>query len=169
MTEAANKDDIRAVLELLAARVPDRHVAIGDAQVVAYAGDLIRFPRTVLFRAAREWAQLNFPAAGEFFAHCQAVARQQMAEDQAAFAAGTLGLTKCPDGCDVGWFDERPTTHVGVMRPCERCKPVEHAMWKHRRAPGHDEDHCRDCIGLRSRPPRVPRWLEDAKAGERAF
>lgn len=165
----ASIDDVRAALDIMSARVPDRHVSIGDAEVSAFYVDLGRFPRAVLFRAAREWGAMHFPSAGELLNHVLDVARATAAEEQAEFAAGTLGLRKCPDGCDNGWFDEAPHQHIGVMRPCERCKPVEHAMWKHRRTPDHDEDHCGDCIGLRSRPPRTPRWLEDAKAGTKAF
>lgn len=155
-------DDVLAALELIAARVPDRHVTPDRVMVAAWSEDLRRHPRTAVLRAALEWSTLTFPSVTEFVEVVVEVARADLLAEQAAVASGTEVPVACPEGCDDGWFDENPTNTLGTVRPCRGCRPIEYAMWLHRTTPGHDPDHCGDCIGLRQRTKVVPRWLTSA-------
>lgn len=156
-------DDVRACLELISARVPDRHITVDDAVVAAYASDLQNFPRQVLFRAGREFSAIHFPGAGELLTHIRETERQMVAEDERDRQVGQLETTTCPNaGCDNGWVTTDGRGH-GVMYPCPACKPIEHAVWRHRSGTGHDEGHCPDCKIIRKHKGKEPEWLADAK------
>jgi hypothetical protein len=156
-------DDVATALELIAARVPDRHVTPDRVMAVSWLADLERFDRSVVLRASREWNGLRFPAVAEFVDWCGSVAQTIAAEEARALSSGELVTTACAGGCDEGWVWASTAGH-GEVRPCSVCCAVEFAMFEHRRLdPAHDEDRCRECAGLRARTKVEPLWLADAR------
>lgn len=158
-------DDIRTCVDLLAGRCN----ALGQADdtlLASWAPDLARYPRSVLFAAARSWpAESSFlPPVGTFLVHVQAVARNIREEEIRAANAGELALSACPHGCmSGGWI----TADDGVQS-CPRCYPLRTALLEHRARPGHPEDPmgCLDCAALRRDPNATIGWLEAPRAAE---
>jgi hypothetical protein len=160
-------DDVLTALELIASRVPDRHITPDIPMAATWADDLARYPRDAIFRAAREWGGLRFPAASEFIAAVQQTARQIAVEEQARYAAGELEPGTCPEGCEsgaiLGTTEHRGMTYV-TTRPCEACQPVPYAIWRHSAGiPNHRPERCPDCIQIRSGKDPAPQWLIDAR------
>lgn len=155
-------DDVFTALELIAGRVPDRHVTPDLPMAAIWYQDLSRFDRAAVFAAARSWNGLRFPSAGEFFTDVQVAAQNLAAAEQRAHASGELDVHACPHACESGWIEADAAGH-GTVQPCPRHRPVEYATWAHRRTPGHQEDHCSDCIAIRTKGVQDPSWLTDAR------
>lgn len=153
-----NPTEVLAALLVIERRVPDRHVTVDEAMAVSWHQDLERFPAVVGMRAAAAWGQMHFPSTLEFVQACQAEARHLIAEEQAAHAAGEA-LQDCPNGCECGVMILTAGS-IDTVRPCSWCRPTQYAIWLHRTAPGHDEDSCPDCIGIRKR--QTPSWAVTA-------
>lgn len=161
-------DDILTALELMAARVPDRHITPDVPMAASWHSDLDRFDRLAIFRAAREWGGLRFPATPEFVEAVKEATKTIAAEEVAAYAAGELEIGGCTEGCDQGWIlsdaDHPAGGTVLAVRPCELCQPVAHAVWRHSIAiPDHDPNRCRDCGLVRSGKEPQPAWICDAR------
>lgn len=160
-------DDVLTALELVASRVPDRHITPDSAMALSWFEDLARYDRAAVFRAAREWGGLRFPAASEFIAAVREAAKAVAEEEAAKYAAGALDIGTCTEGCETGWiFGE--LTDGGVtyttVRPCELCAPITYAVWRHRTAvPNHDPDRCPDCIAVRKNRDPLPDWIIEAR------
>ena len=154
-----NHTEVLAALLILERRVPDRHVTVDESMAIAWHSDLAPFPALVAMRAAESWQQIGFPSAAEFLMACQAEARALRQAEEAAYMRGEEGTTSCPVPCDNGMVD---TTDAGpqAVYPCPWCRPAQHAIWQHRNAPDHEEDHCADCIGIKKQ--KVPAWAATA-------
>lgn len=154
-------EDVATALEILASRVPDRHVSPDAAMAATWHVDLVRWNRAAIFRAAREWTGPRFPSVTQLVEAVQVSARAIMAEERAALGDGTIELVVCPHGCASGWVE---VDGLNTVRPCERCRPVGHATWRHRSTAGHDDRTCPDCSLLRSKSSAAPVWLTEARA-----
>lgn len=161
-------DDLMTALELVALRVPDRHVTPTAEMAASWANDLSRYDRTAIFRAARQWSGLRFPAAAEFLAEVQLAAKSLALEEAAAHSRNELPTSKCPEGCEGGWVlseeEHRGESHL-MARPCELCAPVGYAVWKHRAS--HRDlppEHCADCLAVKRGKDPLPDWLLAARA-----
>lgn len=161
-------DDVLTALELIASRVPDRHVQPDTAMALSWLDSLGRFDHAAIFRAAREWGGLRFPSTGEFLKEVESAARAIAVEEAAKYASHELPVSDCREGCDDGWFfvdrEYAGVTYLAV-KPCARCQPVTFAIWQHRTArENHDEHHCPDCLAIRrGKPEQFPQWLLDAR------
>jgi hypothetical protein len=117
-------DDVLTVLDLIAARVPDRHITPDPGMAVSWLEDLRRFDRAAVMRAAREWGGLRFPSTHEFVTACQESARAIALEEQAQHHRGELPVGECGEGCEGGWVNT-VEVHLGAnykfTRPCEAC------------------------------------------------
>jgi len=161
-------DDVLTALDLISARVPDRHVSPDPGMAVGWLEDLVRYERAAVLRAARTWNGLRFPSTAEFVAEVQAAQHQIALEEAAAHSRGELPTTKCPEGCDGGWVlsseEHRGVPHL-MARPCELCAPVGYAVWKHRAS--HRDlppEHCADCLAVKRGKDPLPDWLLAARA-----
>lgn len=154
-----NHTEVYAALLILERRLPDRHITVDEAMAAAWHADLAPFPATVAVRAAHSWEELGFPTAPQFAAACRIEAKAITAEEQRAHAAGAP-LQRCPVPCDNGWVETRPGS-IGEVMPCSWCRPAAYAIWQHRGAVGHDEDHCADCLAIKRRKP--PAWVAAAE------
>lgn len=152
-----NHNELLACLLIVERRVPDRHVTVDLAMAVAWGPDFARFHPDAGMRAAEYWQAMSFPSAGEFHQAVRDAAVAMRQEEEARYNTGQLALTKCVNGCDLGWIEEDPTSPTGTVRPCEPCRPMEYAVWRHRTSPNHDENHCPVCIEVR-KGKRVPQF-----------
>lgn len=163
-------DDVLTALDLISARVPDRHVTPDPGMVVGWLEDLVRYDRAAIFKAAREWGGLRFPAVAEFVTEVQRAALVIASEEQAAHAKGELATATCSEGCEAGWLlgtEIRRGEACVTARPCEVCAPVSHAVWKHRS--GHPDlppEHCSECLAVRRGKDPLPDWLLLARDAE---
>lgn len=160
-------DDILTALDLVSARVPDRHVTPDPGMVVGWHEDLVRYDRAAIFRAARTWGGLRFPSVAEFLPEVQAAARAIALEEAAARKQGELPTSKCPEGCDDGWvlstMERRSENHL-MARPCDACRPVQYAVWKHRAGhPDLEPTKCADCVAVKRGKDPLPDWLLEAR------
>lgn len=163
LADRIQPDDVQAALEVISGRVPDRHVTPDDVMAASWYPDLQRFRRDALFLAARGWSGLRFPSVGELVDACQS-ASQLLASQRAqenADAERAAGPCATP-GCDGGLIIVSDGGTTDTVHPCSNCRPVQHAVWMHRTAEGHDEEHCADCIAMR-RKKDLPGWLLDAR------
>ena len=160
-------DDVLTALDLISARVPDRHVSPDAGMAVGWLEDLGRYDRVAVLRAARTWNGLRFPSTVVFVAEVQIAAQAIALEEAAARAKNELPTSRCPEGCGEGWVLSTIAKYGAVYvtaRPCEVCAPVSHAVWKHRA--GHPEtppEHCVECLAVRRGKDPLPDWLVEAR------
>lgn len=155
--------ELLGALMTLERRVPDRHVTVDEPMAAAWLPSVREFPAEVAMAVAKTWEGDAFPSAHEFLIECQAAARDLIASEAARYAANQLPMSSCPNRCDDGWIETNDEGR-GTWAPCDRCHPVEHAIALHRTRPGHDENRCGDCIGLRkARGHAEPGWLTNAR------
>lgn len=113
----AQPDPTLTALRVLRAGYPGQHPEIGDDTVWLWQQALGRYPADVLLAAAAAWAEAmpRFPSLHDYLGQVRAELRRR------ARAAGP-----CPE-CGRATFV--PVEGSDVVRPCSRCRPVEHAAW----------------------------------------
>lgn len=129
-TTPATPEDVLTALELVSARVPDRHVTPDRPMAMAWAVDLAAYDRAAVLRAAREWGELRFPSSGQFVAAVQAAARAinvERSEYQAVERERGVPIV-CPE-CDGAQQVETDASGHGTYRPCSRCNPRGFWLW----------------------------------------
>jgi hypothetical protein len=147
-------NDARAmeqVFRILRAQVPGRKPEITDDTTVTWLARLQWVPLPVLIEAAQTWGAFEFPALGEFVAHCDEVRRRIDREDRERVRTGDLETLACPECSDgEGWVPEPASQREGYdvpLRPCSRCNGRGFWLWRNVH---YAADHsCRVCRALR--------------------
>lgn len=141
----ATPEDVGFILELVAARVPDRHVTPDAAMAIAWHEDLRRYDRRLLQRAALAWDGLRFPAAAEFAEHVAQLARSEFEAERHAANREDLPCPECRDGSGYVVIAEATPTAAETLKPCQVCNPSIFKRWADGHlAPDHDCSECRD-------------------------